>query len=1121
MFANRIVSVLMLLLLTAGFGLAYKGYDVTWSDEGVLVLTFQLGDFQIEPVVADGRVYSQLAFAGNVWTRRAGYAELPVLSASVQLPAYGDYTLEVLDADEEYVPLSHPMLPSRGVIYRNQDPDLVPYWIDPQSLALKIYPEQPARIGDPFIYRDVRGVTVFASPFQYMAREGLLKVSHTLRVALMPKAAQISTNPIAYPHQGLTSEMNGAYSSLFINYNPQAEYLNFTNELADLGEMLVIYTSRDATAIQPYVTWKREKGFKVTTQQVATGTNVKSTIQTAYNANPNLLYVQLVGDWADIKSDLGTSSSAPTDPMLGCVSGSDNFPDLIIGRFPAASATEVTTMINKAITYEKATSGTWYSKGLGIGSSEGSGIGDDGEIDYAHIDVIKENKLLPYTYTSVTEAYGSPTASAVASAINAGLSVINYCGHGADTYWVTSGFSTTNIDALTNGAMLPVIYSVACVNGTFHKTTECFAERWLRKSGGGAVATLMATINLPWTPPMRGQDYMNDLLTGGYDYAAGPGEGTSTTYGKTTFGSTVFNGSVLMYAESAASDDLDTLKTWTIFGDASLQVRTATPATLSLSNTAVQSGVAFTTKVTSGGAAVAGALVALSQGTTAYTAVTDAGGNATLNHGFTSGTVTLVVTGLNLATQYQTVTVGGGGNNPPVANFTFAATQLAVSFTDTSTDSDGTITGRSWNFGDGGTSTAANPSHTYAAAGTYTVTLTVTDNGGATNGVSKSVTVSAAANNPPVANFSFTATQLVVAFTDTSTDSDGTIAARSWNFGDGGTATTANPSHTYAAAGTYTVTLTVTDDDGATNSVSKSVTVSSGGNDLSNGQTVSNLSAAQGAWLYYRINVPAGATNLVMSISGGTGDADLYTRYNAQPTTSAYDCRPYKSGNVESCSVASPSAGYYYIGIRGYSAFSGVSLTASYTAPGGNVAPTASFTKTATGLTVAFTDTSTDSDGTIAARSWNFGDGGTSTTANPSHTYAAAGTYTVTLTVTDDDGATGSTQQSVTVSSSGADGFTVTSLSGSKGTWKYYSITVPAGMARLEISISGGTGDADLYVRKGAQPTTTLYDYRPYLSGNNESVTVSSPAAATWYIGIRGYAAYSGVTLKAYYYPTN
>ena len=153
MFANRFVTVLFLLLLTAGFRLAYKGYDVTWSEEGVLVLTFELGEFQVEPTQADGRVYSRLVFDGNVWTQRAGFAELPILSASVQLPAFGDYAIEILDADEEYVPLSHPMLPSRGVIYRNQNPDLIPYWTDPRSASVKIYPEQPARLGEPFIYR--------------------------------------------------------------------------------------------------------------------------------------------------------------------------------------------------------------------------------------------------------------------------------------------------------------------------------------------------------------------------------------------------------------------------------------------------------------------------------------------------------------------------------------------------------------------------------------------------------------------------------------------------------------------------------------------------------------------------------------------------------------------------------------------------------------------------------------------------------------------------------------------------------------------------------------------------------------------------------------------------------
>jgi len=89
-------------------------------------------------------------------------------------------------------------------------------------------------------------------------------------------------------------------------------------------------------------------------------------------------------------------------------------------------------------------------------------------------------------------------------------------------------------------------------------------------------------------------------------------------------------------------------------------------------------------------------------------------------------------------------TVGSGtGNAPPTASFTSSCTDLNCTFTDTSTDSDGTITAWSWNFGDGATSVAQNPSHTYAAGGTYTVALTVTDNGGATDGVSQPVTVTA------------------------------------------------------------------------------------------------------------------------------------------------------------------------------------------------------------------------------------------------------------------------------------------------------------------------------------------------------------------------------------------
>src|SRR5260221_656897 len=269
-------------------------------------------------------------------------------------------------------------------------------------------------------------------------------------------------------------------------------------------------------------------------------------------------------------------------------------------------------------------------------------------------------------------------------------------------------------------------------------------------------------------------------------------------------------------------------------------------------------------------------------------------------------------------------------NQPPTAAFTSSCSSLTCSFTSTSSDPDGSISAYSWTFGDGGTSTVQNPSHSYTVGGTYTVTLTVTDNQGATNAVSHSVTVAATytvtltvtenqgatnavqhpvtvspANQSPTAAFSSSCSGDACNFTNTSSDPDGSIARNSWNFGDGQTSTAASPSHTYSASGTYTVQLTVIDNQGATNSVSHTVTVN----------------------------------------------------------------RP----------------------------------------------PVAAFTSSCNGLACSFTNSSSDPDGSIASNSWNFGDGQTSTTASPSHTYGAAGTYTVTLTVTDNRGATNSVQHSVTV----------------------------------------------------------------------------------------------------------
>lgn len=466
-------------------------------------------------------------------------------------------------------------------------------------------------------------------------------------------------------------------------------------------------------------------------------------------------------------------------------------------------------------------------------------------------------------------------------------------------------------------------------------------------------------------------------------------------------------------------------------------------------------------------------------------------------------------------------------NLPPIANFSHATSNLTATFTDASSDPDGSIASRFWNFGDGTTSTAVNPTKTYAASGTYSVMLTVTDNNGTANSITKSVSV-AAPNSVPTANFSFVTNALAATFTDSSSDSDGSIVSRAWNFGDGSTSSATNPSKTYAAAGTYSVSLTVTDNAGATHTKTVSVTVVSGGcggTVLCNGIAVTGLAATAGAsTATYTLVVPAGATNLKFVTAGGTGDADLYVKFGSAPTTSSYDCRPYVGGNAETCTIPTAQAGTYYVALRAYSAFSGVSLTGSYTSGGSNIVPVANFSFATSGLTATFTDSSTDADGTIVARAWTFGDGTTSTATNPSKTYTAAGTYTVSLTVTDNGGATQTKTASVAIYSGGCggtvlcNGVAVTGLAAGTGlTTATYTLVVPAGATNLNFVTSGGTGDADLYVKFGSAPTTSSYDCRPYIGGNAETCTIANPQAGTYYVTLRAFSTFSGVSLQGSY----
>lgn len=299
-------------------------------------------------------------------------------------------------------------------------------------------------------------------------------------------------------------------------------------------------------------------------------------------------------------------------------------------------------------------------------------------------------------------------------------------------------------------------------------------------------------------------------------------------------------------------------------------------------------------------------------------------------------------------------------NRAIVAAFSVVKDGLTAIFTD---DSSGDPTQWQWDFGDGSTSTEQDPVHAYAETGAYLVTLTVSNPNG-----SDSVTETLEVGDFPDAAFSFVVEGLTVLFNDEST---GQPTKWEWSFGDGQSSSLQNPIHVYGAAGTFAVVLTVT------------VEVA-GGADLSD--SVTQFVTVEGAPAADFSFLADGLRVRFTDLSSGDPTSWLWEFGDGTISGAQHPVHDY------------PSSGSYLVRLT-VSGPSGESTKTDTVVVVGR--PTADFTFVVNGLNVDFVDQSTNSP---AQWSWDFGDAATSTTQNPTHTYAAAGTYDATLVVTNSAG---------------------------------------------------------------------------------------------------------------------
>lgn len=263
------------------------------------------------------------------------------------------------------------------------------------------------------------------------------------------------------------------------------------------ADYLIIYanTFHNSTPLDDFVSLKQSDGWTVHAANMAnignTAANIRNYIVTQYNSLPNLTFVLLVGDTDTITHVKGFASSSPaTDLYYSCITY-DYIPDLLLGRFPVRTVTQLNNMVNKIETYESDTD-DWITTATFMASTDNYWVSEG-----THNTVI-QSFLDSHSYTSYklySQTYNATTMQ-VTAVFNAGTNYGIYSGHGAVTSWADGpAFTQNNVRNLTN-TDYPFVCSFSCLTGQY-QTDECFAETWVRESHG-ASAMLASSVTSYW-----------------------------------------------------------------------------------------------------------------------------------------------------------------------------------------------------------------------------------------------------------------------------------------------------------------------------------------------------------------------------------------------------------------------------------------------------------------------------------------------------------------------------------------------------------------------------------------------------------------------------------------------
>jgi hypothetical protein len=477
------------------------------SNDRTIIINYSIPSVELSGITNQAGEFYRVTIPGHNRSSEPGKPELPILSKLITIPGDGEVKIRISEVQST-------------VIYPSKN-----------NLKGYVFPKQVDQTK-----QDNRQKTGFMIDKELYGRRELIK-SDTIVVEYLGsirghKLAAVSISPVRYnpglnqlevitsmkieidlPASGNKASGNSVKSPLFsesfkkgtLNYNSDDVINGYSDKPV---KMIILTDTIFKKTLDPFITWKTQKGYRVTTLYKGTAfagntfAEIKDSLSRIYNSSSESdqapEYLLIVGDVNHIPISGGTSQVS--DLYWGEFDGNgDYLPDMYIGRLPVADTATLSNVLGKIIKYEKfefADTNQFYKRTLvSAGNESGYSYLMNGQLKYAMDNYLNASNNVEGHVFYYPQSFNSEDT--IKKLINNGVSFVNYTGHGSVSGWLDPVIKTPEIALFTNKNMYPFIISNACQTAHFSEA-ESMGNKMIVSKDKGAIGFIGCTNDSYW-----------------------------------------------------------------------------------------------------------------------------------------------------------------------------------------------------------------------------------------------------------------------------------------------------------------------------------------------------------------------------------------------------------------------------------------------------------------------------------------------------------------------------------------------------------------------------------------------------------------------------------------------